>query len=171
MHEAHRVATLARKRANPPEMRHMDADEVKALFDSLSTTGRLALRDHCLIQFLYNTGARAQEVCDLRVSHLELGSMPRVHLHGKGDKWRTCPLWTQTARMLEKLLASEGEALPETPVFLSARKRDLTCFGIHKPENRVSVNFAVRVGHFALAGQSRFPIAARLTRTGVACFS
>jgi len=138
MHEAHRIATIARKRANPPGMRYMDADEVKALFDSLPTTGRLALRDHCLVQFLYNTGARAQEVCDLRVSHLELGPMPRVHLHGKGDKWRTCPLWTQTARMLEKLLASGGEALPGNPVFQSARKQALTRFGIHKIVRRLT---------------------------------
>jgi integrase/recombinase XerD len=37
-----------------------------------------------LILFLYNTGARAQEVADLRAEHLDLGEHPIVRLHGKG---------------------------------------------------------------------------------------
>jgi integrase/recombinase XerD len=59
--------------------------------------GRLALRDRTLLLFLCNTGARVQEVADLRAEHLDLGAHPLVRLHGKGDKWRTCPLWQQTA--------------------------------------------------------------------------
>ena len=42
------------------------------VFASLPATGRLALRDRTLLQFLYNTGARVQEVADLRVKDLEL---------------------------------------------------------------------------------------------------
>jgi integrase len=37
-----------------------------------------------LILFLYNTGARAQEVADLRAEHLDLGEHPIMRLHGKG---------------------------------------------------------------------------------------
>lgn len=43
-----------------------------------------AMRDRALILFLYNTGARAQEVADLRAEHLDLGEHPIVRLHGKG---------------------------------------------------------------------------------------
>ena len=33
-----------------------------------------------------------------------LEPQPRVNLHGKGDKWRTCPLWPETARLLREVL-------------------------------------------------------------------
>nr|WP_281060079.1 tyrosine-type recombinase/integrase [Mesorhizobium sp. M2A.F.Ca.ET.043.05.1.1] len=69
-----------------------------ALFRSLPRQGHLALRDHTLLLFLYNTGARVQEVADLRIEHLELKPPAKVHLHGKGDKWRTCPLWDETVK-------------------------------------------------------------------------
>ena len=70
-----------------------------------------------------------QEVADLRVEHVDLDRGPRVRLHGKGDKWRTCPLWEETARLLRQLIA---EHEPEAAIFRSAVRRPLTRFGIYK---------------------------------------
>jgi integrase/recombinase XerD len=64
------------------------------LFTKLPSKGRFALRDRTLLLFLYNTGARVQEVAELRFSNLK--PQPRVHLHGKGNKWRVCPLFSKT---------------------------------------------------------------------------
>jgi integrase/recombinase XerD len=86
------VAAIPMKRVAPAETRFLERDEVEGLFAGLPRHGRLAVRDRALLLFLYNTGARAQEVADLRVGHLDLGEHPLVRLHGKGDKWRTCPL-------------------------------------------------------------------------------
>jgi integrase len=58
------------------------------------------VRDRALLLFLYNTGARVQEAADLRVEHVDLERGPRARLHGKGGKWRTCPLWDETSRLL-----------------------------------------------------------------------
>jgi len=86
-----------------------------------------------LVIFLYNTGARVQEVADLRAGQLELGEIALVRLHGKGDKWRTCPLWHQTAELLVELLASSSTApAADVSVFLSATGQPLTRFGIYK---------------------------------------
>jgi site-specific recombinase XerD len=86
-----------------------------------------------LLLFLYNTGARVQEVAELRVRDLELAPPPRVRLHGKGDKWRTCPLWPETARQLQALLAARpAPAAPDAPVFVARGGRALTRFGIYK---------------------------------------
>src|SRR5207244_4981967 len=84
----------------------LEKDEVGTLLRGLPRAGRHALRDRALVLFLYNTGARVSEVAELRVGHLELGAHPMVRLHGKGDKWRTCPLWQQTAGLLRDLLES-----------------------------------------------------------------
>ena len=107
-----RVAAIPMKRAAPAETHFLERDEVEALFRGLPRVGRLALRDRALLLFLYNTGARAQEVADLRVGHLDLGENALVRLHGKGDKWRTCPLWRQTAELLERLLVAPTAARP-----------------------------------------------------------
>src|SRR5271170_2993967 len=86
------VASIPVKRSPLPEARFIARDQVQALFDRLPGRGRLALRDRVLLLFLYNTGARVQEVADLRVEHLTLEPPAYVRLRGKGNKWRQCPL-------------------------------------------------------------------------------
>ena len=112
-----------------------DVDEVEALFARMPTMGPLALRDRALLLFLYNTGARVQEVADLRLANLELDRR-RVHLHGKGDKWRACPLWEQTVVLLRELLGALPRLGDEQPVFVSQRGQSLTRFGIYKIARR-----------------------------------
>ena len=131
-----RVAAIPMKRSAPAETHFLEADEVEELLRRLPREGRLALRDRTLVLFLYNTGARAQEVADLRVQHLQLGEQPLVRLHGKGDKWRTCPLWRQTADLLEELLASSGTPVGANTAVFSANGRALTRFGIYKVVRR-----------------------------------
>lgn len=128
---AERVAMIPTKRAPPPETRFLERDEVEQIFAALPTDGRRADRDRALLLFLYNTGARVQEAVDLRVGHLELDGACRVRLHGKGDKWRVCPLWPETARRLRQILAHRT-VTAESPVFISRNERPLTRFGIYK---------------------------------------
>ena len=126
------VAAIPTKRVAPPETRFLESDEIQQLLQALPSRGRLALRDRALILFLYNTGARVQDAADLRVEHLDLGEHPTVRLHGKGDKWRTCPLWQQTASTLEQLLESQSPpATPQSALF-AARGQPLTRYGIYK---------------------------------------
>jgi integrase/recombinase XerD len=126
------VNAIPMKRVPPPETRFLERDEILQLLRDLPTQGRHALRDRALILFLYNTGARVQEAADLRVEHLDLSEHATVRLHGKGDKWRTCPLWQQTARTLGQLLQSQNQTTaPEAAVF-TARGEPLTRYGIYK---------------------------------------
>jgi site-specific recombinase XerD len=126
------VIAIPMKRAAPAETHFLEHDEIEALLRHLPRTGRLALRDHALLLFLYNTGAWAQEVADLRAGHLQLGEAAIVRLHGKGDKLRTCPLWRQTAQLLAELLYTANEPpATDAPVFCSAPGQALTRFGIY----------------------------------------
>jgi site-specific recombinase XerD len=127
------VAAIPMKRAAPAETHFLERDEVESLFRQLPRTGRLAVRDRSLLLFLYNTGARAQEVADLRVGHLKLDDGALVRLHGKGDKWRTCPLWQQTAALLTELIGSSDKPTKtDMPVFRSGTGDALTRSGIYK---------------------------------------
>jgi len=128
-----RVAAIPVKRVPPPETHFLEREEVSALLRSLPRTGRHYVRDRTLLLFLYNTGARVQEAADLRVEHLELGAQPRVQLHGKGDKWRSCPLWAETAAQIRMLLDERPETRSaNSPVFPSRPGVALTRFGIYK---------------------------------------
>jgi integrase/recombinase XerD len=128
-----RVAAIPMKRAAPAETSFLERDEVEALLRGLPRLGRLALRDRALLLFLYNTGARVQEAADVRFGDLELGQQALVRLHGKGDKWRTCPLWRQTTDLLMELLEHGDRPMKrETPVFVTTRGEALTRSGIYK---------------------------------------
>lgn len=129
--EAERVVAIPTKRVAPPRTYFLERDEVETMFARMANTGPLALRDRTLLLFLYNTGARVQEVADLRLGNLEL-DRHRVHLHGKGDKWRACPLWEQTVVLLRELLGALPRHDDEQPVFVSQRGQALTRFGIYK---------------------------------------
>ena len=126
------VAAIPVKRCSAPETRFIARDDIEALFARLPTRGRLALRDRALLLFLYNTGARVSEVAGLRVEQLALATPAHVRLLGKGDKWRSCPLWVQTARMLQQLMDERGEIRPDDRVFVAASGEPLTRFGIYK---------------------------------------
>jgi site-specific recombinase XerD len=131
--EAERVGATPMKRVPPPETYFLERDEITARFASLPTPGRWTLRDRTLLLFLYNTGARVQEVADVRMAHLELTPQARVHLHGKGNKWRVCPLWQETVSLLQQLLQpSLPKNHPDRPVFTSQNGQALTRYGIYK---------------------------------------
>jgi integrase/recombinase XerD len=134
------VAAIPSKRVPPPETRFLERDEVQQLLQGLPSQGRHALRDRALLLFLYNTGARVQEAADLRAGNLHLDEHPTVRLHGKGDKWRTCPLWQQTARTIEQLLESEHHATTPQAAVFTARGQPLTRYGIYKIVRRHAAN-------------------------------
>jgi integrase/recombinase XerD len=134
--EAQRVAGVPTKRTAPAETFFLEQDELQSLFKSLPTHGSFALRDRTLLLFLYNTGARVQEVADLRHQNLELEGQARVRLHGKGDKWRVCPLWPETATLLRQLTAKPQLTGPAGAVFTSLQGQALTRFGIYKIVHR-----------------------------------
>ena len=129
--EAQRVEAIPTKRCPPARTTYLERDEIEALFASLPDSGPLALRDRALLMLLYNSGARAQEAADLRVGDMDLDGPYRVRLHGKGDKWRICPLWPETADLLKRAVGKRiGDA--SAPVFASQSGRPLTRFGIYK---------------------------------------
>jgi integrase/recombinase XerD len=142
---AERVAAIPPKRVAPPETRFLERDEITTLFAQLPSSGCNAARDRALILFLYNTGARVQEAVDLRVRDLDLAPTARARLHGKGDKWRTCPLWTETVRQIDALLGP-GPRPPERSVFSTRHGRPLTRFGIYKLVRRHTRHLEARLG-------------------------
>ena len=128
-----KVAAIPMKRCPLPEMAFLARDEVEALFACIPTRDRLARRDRALLMLLYNTGARVSEVAHLTIAQLDLQSPARARLLGKGSKWRTCPLWNQTAAALRAMLEERGADLPaNAPMFVGKDQAPMTRSGIYK---------------------------------------
>ena len=71
-----------------------------------------------MLTLLYDSGARVQELADIRVRDLRLDLPAGVNLFGKGSKWRHVPLMKPTADLLQiylderRLLGSESADYP-----------------------------------------------------------
>jgi site-specific recombinase XerD len=112
---------------------YLEKDEIEALLAAPDCGSRLGSRDHALLLFLYNTGARADEAAQLTISDLRLHgpqekSQSFVQLHGKGNKIRLCPLWASTTAALKQLVTGRTE---EERVFLGRCGQAMTRFGVH----------------------------------------
>ena len=80
---------------------------------------------------MFNTGARVQEILDLRPSDVQLVSPAHARLFGKGRKERLCPLWPQTAQLLRAYISERGLTAASTqPLFVNHRGAPLTRFGV-----------------------------------------
>jgi integrase/recombinase XerD len=108
---------------------YLEKAEMDALLAQPDRRTPLGDRDHSLLLFLYNSGARADEAAKLTIDHLQLGSQSSVRLHGKGNKFRTCPLWPVTATSLSRLAVNRSKS---DAVFLNRINHPLTRFGIHR---------------------------------------
>ena len=122
-----RVIAIPLKQSSHPLMAYLDVKEVKAILHSMDMETPAGRRDYVLISLLYNTGARVQELCDLRVEHI-LDSPPSVIVTGKGQKTRQVPLWPETASILRQYVKGCD---PGERVFQNARGMPLTRFGIN----------------------------------------
>jgi len=95
------IQTIASKKAARPLVGYLEKDELDALLKAPDQRTPQGRRDYAVLLFLYNTGARADEVAQVRIGDLELGATSSrdassVLLRGKGNKPRRCPLWPRT---------------------------------------------------------------------------
>ena len=127
-------------------------------------------KDHALLLFLYNSGARASEAAGVKISGLE-GDERRggaVRLCGKGAKTRLCPLWPRTMAALAPLIAGRPQ---DSPVFVNRYGAPVTRFGIHTLVERHAKQARERVPSLAKKRVSphtiRHTTATHLLRAGV----
>jgi site-specific recombinase XerD len=130
--QCRRICAIPFKRAAIRAVPYLAEDEMTALLNAPDQTTVSGRRDRALLLFLYNTGARVQELTKLRVGDLQLSRPAHALLHGKGKKDRICPLWPETARSLHRLLDDNGIALADSDrqPFMNGHGQPLTRFGV-----------------------------------------
>jgi integrase/recombinase XerD len=111
---------------------YLEQPEVEGVLESINRDTPSGRRDYALFSLMFNTGARVQEILDIRVCDLRLVSPCQVRLYGKGNKVRLCPIWQRTAQLLQKLVGTNppSDNPADQKVFLNDRGAPLTRFGV-----------------------------------------
>ena len=131
LHLAQRVLGIPFKRAPQRVIDYLEREEIDSILKVIDRTTWKGSRDYALVATMFNTGARVQEISDLRVCDLQLIKPFQGRLLGKGRKERYCPLWPQTAAVLRAFLEErDQDARSEAHVFLNHCGKPLARFGI-----------------------------------------
>lgn len=123
------ILNIPIKRAPVSEPCYLDPPEVAAILAQPDQSTLEGMRDHVLLSFLYNSGARIQEALDMCPEAIRFDSPSCVRVTGKGRKERICPLWPETVMLLRKLLERQPRA-PDERLFVNRYGGPLSASGV-----------------------------------------
>lgn len=126
---AQRLLAIPAKRIEYRDVGYLSREQMQTLLEAPDATTQTGLRDRVLLMLMYNTGARVSEISALRVGDLHLDDGGAIHIHGKGCKQRSVPLWRRTIRLLRQWL-KQKDASPEKPLVTNARGGAMTRAGV-----------------------------------------
>jgi integrase/recombinase XerD len=131
----HSIMAIPGRKTKESLIGYFNLNELQAIFDSVESSTPDGFRNLVLLRCLYNTGARASELCGLKFQDVRLEEPAHLVLRGKGGKVRTVPLWPVTADLLRAYLKAarrKPKAGYEDFVFIGRRGNVLTRHGLYK---------------------------------------
>lgn len=117
------IPTIKPTRKSPG---YLTKDEMTAVLEAPDRSTPQGRRDHTLLLFMYNTGARVSETVGFCMEDLMRSS---VLIRGKGSTERTVPVWGETSEALKALAEEAGRDRGE-PLFANLRGEPLTRHGV-----------------------------------------
>lgn len=128
------VLSVPRRKPTQKNKSFFTVQEVEILLRTPDDTTEIGYRDLVLMSVMYASGARAQEICDLKVGSISFDSEKTlVIIHGKGDKTRRILLSKQCSELLKKYLIHKRTiGKPECFVFYANGRKQMTIAGIEK---------------------------------------
>lgn len=123
------ILALEFKRAPTTRATYLEPEEMSSVISQPDTRTALGVRDHAMLLFLYNSGARVAEALAVRPKDLRLTRPKQVRLYGKRRKERVVPLWDETATALRHLIDLQSCA-PDDRLFHNNRGEPLTRNGV-----------------------------------------
>jgi site-specific recombinase XerD len=133
IHQAQQILSIPMKRTKKVSVEYITLDAMKLLLRKPDETTKEGRKDTVLLSLLYDSGARVQELADLKVGDIRIASPPTVKLTGKGGKSRIVPLMKPMAALLKQYLSENNLREPyafDYPLFSNRSKNKLTRAGI-----------------------------------------
>ena len=146
--QSQRILSIPFKRSSTGVMDYLEFDEIRAVLDTIDRSTLDGKRDYALLALMFNTGARVQEIVDMKGTDFDLSKPESVHVYGKGRKERICPIWSETALVLREYLEERGiDVRQPLTIFVNHIGGPLTRFGVRyilaKYVNRASQTLSV----------------------------
>jgi len=102
--QCQQILAIPFQRFQRAEVRYLTPDELAAILAQPNLNIAEGRRDAVMLSLLYDTGARVQELVDIKVRDVRLESPAQVLLHGKGKKTRVVPLLSGTVNLLTEYI-------------------------------------------------------------------
>ncbi|MHC9540661.1 MAG: site-specific integrase [Vulcanimicrobiota bacterium] len=133
LHQYQQIIAMPMKKFRKKSVNYLALDAIRNLLDMPDRNTKCGRRDLVLLSLIYDSGARVQEIADVRVADVRLQSPATVKLTGKGNKSRIVPLMEPMAKLIKQYLKESNLGLPhysEYPLFRNRSGNKLTRSGI-----------------------------------------
>ena len=107
----------------------MTTDGIRQMLASIDSSSDEGMRHLALLSLLYDSACRVQEIIALNVTDFYPGKCCRIYVHGKGNKYRSIPLLSETEKIVTKYIR-QFRLAPESPLFFNRNGERLTRQGI-----------------------------------------
>jgi site-specific recombinase XerD len=131
--ESQKILGIPFKRKQQQMILHLSMNQLAYLLEQPDTSTKRGRRDLALMATLYDTGARIQELIDLKVCEVRLVQPATITLTGKGNKKRNVPIMAKTRSLLEGYMAENHlleNGRQQSPLFHNSRYQAFTRPGI-----------------------------------------
>lgn len=132
--EIQKILSITIKKHSKTIISYLTGDETQILLAQPDSSSYEGYRDMVLLSVLYDTGARVQELVDLKVKDVRITNPAVITLHGKGSKIRVVPIMGKTTDLLkiylEKKKYHPGIAKGDNYLFVNRKQQQLTRWGI-----------------------------------------
>jgi len=133
LYQYQQILSIPMKNVRKKSINYLNLDAIKNLLDMPDRNTKDGRRDLVLLSLIYDSGARVQEIADVKVADIRLHPPATVKLTGKGNKTRIVPLMEPMVKLLEQYLKDNKLYLPqcnEYPLFRNSGGNKLTRSGI-----------------------------------------
>lgn len=133
IHHFQKVMAIPLKKLQKTIVDYLSAEAIKIVLEQPDRQTQKGRRDLTLMSVLYDSGARVQELIDLKVSDITLQEPAVITLIGKGNKTRRVPIMKNTAALLHNYLLENKLDQPwknTYPLFINNQHRKLTKEGV-----------------------------------------
>ncbi len=131
--ESQKIRSIPLKKAEKKSIRYLTVEGIKLLLQQPNRTSKQGRRDFALLALMYDTGARVQEIADLRAENIRCTSPYTIKITGKGQKTRIVPLLdAQVVHLFKYMEENHLNRIENSckPLFNNNRMEKLTRGGI-----------------------------------------
>lgn len=124
------ILSIPYKKSPKNTLSYFSKEEIAILIKAPKIKEKNGFRHYVLLLFMYETAARAQEICDITKKQIHIGDYNYIILKGKGNKERNVPISKDLSNILTKYITVFKVIDPNDYVFKNKSSVKMTPKGI-----------------------------------------